>query len=77
MNNSTFITNKYAVIFEGKDYKGDTKTYSVKLDMEFSGFTPLWHVDSYKAIPLFYNKHIAENFINTVKTLKNGISLIF
>ena len=70
MNNSKFITNKYAVIFEGKNYAGEDITYSVKIDIEFGEFTPLCHADSFKANPLFYNKHIAENFIHTVKTLK-------
>ena len=68
MDNSTFITNKYAIIFEGKNYAGEDRTYSVKLDIEFGEFTPLWHADSFKAKPLFYNKHIAEDFVNTVKT---------
>lgn len=68
MSNSKFITNKYAVIFEGKNYAGEDITYSFKLDIEFGEFTPVWNADSFKANPLFYNKYIAEDFINTVKT---------
>lgn len=67
-NSSKFITSKYAVIFEGKNYEGDTKTYSVKLAIDFVDFLPIWNVCSYEAIPLFYNNDVAENFIHTLKT---------
>ena len=55
MDNS-FITSKYAIIFEGKDYAGSTQTYSVKIGVDFAEYMPIWDVDSEKANPLFYNK---------------------
>ena len=67
MDNS-FITSKYAIIFEGKDYTGKTKTYSITMSVEFAEFTPIWYVDSYKTYPLFHNKHVAEDFVNKIKT---------
>ena len=67
MDNS-FITSKYAIIFEGKNYGDKTKTYSVTMSVEFAEYTPIWYVDSYKAYPLFYNKHVAEDFVNKIKT---------
>lgn len=67
MDNS-FITSKYAIIFEGKDYAGSTKTYSVKIGVDFAEYMPIWDVDSEKANPLFYNKPFAEEFVNKIKT---------
>ena len=67
MDNS-FITSKYAIIFEGKNYANKTKTYSITMSVELAEYTPIWYVDSYKAYPLFYNKHVAEDFVNTIKT---------
>ena len=71
-NNSTFITNKYAIIFEGEDSIGNTLTYSVKLYIDFAEFKPVWDVDRVKAYPLFYARHIAESFIDTLKTSKES-----
>ena len=67
MDNS-FITSKYAIIFEGKTHTNKTKTYSITMSLEFVEYTPIWYVDSYKAYPLFCNKHIAEDFVNKIKT---------
>ena len=67
MDNS-FITSKYAIIFEGKNYANKTKTYSITTSVELAEYTPIWYVDSYKAYPLFYNKHVAEDFVNKIKT---------
>lgn len=67
MDNS-FITSKYAIIFEGKNYANKTKTYSITMSVELAEYTPIWYVDSYKAYPLFYNKHVAEDFVNKIKT---------
>ena len=67
MDNS-FITSKYAIIFEGKNYADKTKTYSITTSVELAEYTPIWYVDSYKAYPLFYNKHVAEDFVNKIKT---------
>ena len=67
MDNS-FITSKYAIIFEGKNYADKTKTYSITMSVELAEYTPIWYVDSYKAYPLFYNKHVAEDFVNKIKT---------
>ena len=67
MDNS-FITSKYAIIFEGKTHANKTKTYSITMSVELAEYTPIWHVDSYKAYPLFYNKHVAEDFVNKIKT---------
>lgn len=67
-NSKKFLRSQYAVICEGKDYKGDTKTYSIILDIDYEEYMPVWGVDSYKAIPLFFNKVIAKNFIHTLKT---------
>ena len=67
MNNS-FITSKYAIIFEGKTSENKTKTYSITMSLEFVEYTPIWYVDSYKAYPLFYHKYIAEDFVNKIKT---------
>lgn len=67
-NSKKFLSSKYAVIFEGKDYKDDTKTYSIMLDVDCEEYMPVWGVDSYKAIPLFFHKVIAENFVHTLKT---------
>ena len=69
MDNS-FITSKYAIIFEGKNYADKTKTYSITMSVELAEYTPIWYVDSYKAYPLFYNKHVAEDFVNKIKTSK-------
>ena len=67
MDNS-FITSKYAIIFEGKNYANKTKTYSITMSVELAEYTPIRYVDSYKAYPLFYNKHVAEDFVNKIKT---------
>ena len=67
MDNS-FITSKYAIIFEGKTHANKTKTYSIIMSVEFVEYTPIWYVDSEKANPLFYNKYIAEEFVNKIKT---------
>ena len=67
MDNS-FITSKYAIIFEGKNYANKTKTYSITMSVELAEYTPIWYVDSYKAYPLFYNKHVTEDFVNKIKT---------
>ena len=67
MDNS-FITSKYAIIFEGKNYANKTKTYSITMSVELAEYTPIQYVDSYKAYPLFYNKHVAEDFVNKIKT---------
>ena len=67
MDNS-FITSKYAIIFEGKNYANKTKTYSITMSVELAEYTPIWYVDSYKAYPLFYNKYVAEDFVNKIKT---------
>ena len=72
MNKSEFVAKKYAIIFEGEDYRGNTRTYSVKLDIDFAEFKPVWDVDRVRAYPLFYGRHIAESFIDTLKTSKES-----
>ena len=72
MNKSVFVANKYAIIFEGEDSRGNTFAYSVKLDIDYAEFKPVWDVDRVKAYPLFYARHIAESFIDTLKTSKES-----
>ena len=49
-NSKKFLRSQYAVICEGKDYKGDAKTYSIILDVDCEEYMPVWGVDSYKAM---------------------------